>query len=300
MAIVTGSEEDRHPAYVACPDLVAPANNGPRKQAERVPCSFYQAGMRLGGPGVHPLQSQACPPLQGDVSMQNPLFWQDDRVYLDLIRDGLKREGSPDKFRSQRFYNLLQAFQSTFDLEGETAEAGCLFGLSTFLMCGYEKARNPAFTGAGHHLFDSFVGLSFPDSQDLQQPEPNEWIGRLLEKRKTATGQWPEGGSFLPRTKKVLADYPGLAFNVGWIPEVFAGIPQRPYRFVHVDVDLYMPTKASFEFFFPQLVPDGLIVVDDYGFTGWPGVKQAVDEFCTVWTVPLIQLTTGNAILLKR
>lgn len=232
--------------------------------------------------------------------MRSQLFWQEDRFYLELFQDGLARDRSPDMFRSQRFYNLLQAFQSTFDLDGETAEAGCLFGLSTFLTCGYEKARNPAFTGAGHHLFDSFSGLSYPDSQDLQQSEPNPWLGKLIEKQKTATGQWPEGGSFLARTKEVLADYPDLTFNVGWIPEVFTGIPQRHYRFVHVDVDLYMPTEASLEFFYPQLVPGGAIVVDDYGFTSWPGVKQAVDEFCSKWGVPLIRLTTGNAILLKR
>lgn len=232
--------------------------------------------------------------------MGSATYWQLDAFYVQLIRDGLARDGSPDMFRTQRFYNLLQAFQSTFDVQGETAEAGCLFGLSSFLMCGYEKARNPAFTGAGHHLFDSFISLSYPDSQDLQQQEPNQWIGQMLEKRKTATGQWPVGGSFLARTRQVLADYPDLTFNVGWIPEVFQGVPRRSYRFVHVDVDLYMPTKASLDFFFPQVVPGGLVVVDDYGFTSWPGVKQAVDEFCSTWSVPLIRLTTGNAILLKR
>ena len=61
-----------------------------------------------------------------------------------------------------------------------------------------------------------------------------------------------------------------------------------------------MPTKESLEFFYPQMVPNGLIVVDDYGFKDWPGVKQAVDELCTVWHAPLIRLTTGNAIVIKR
>jgi hypothetical protein len=236
----------------------------------------------------------------GKNTLENPLFWQEDEFYRGLLQDGLTREGLQEKFRTQRFYHLLQAFQSTFDLEGETAEAGCLFGLSTFLMCGYEKARTPTFTCAGHHLFDSFMGLSYPDSQDLQRSVPNPLMGKLAEERKRAAGRWPEGQSFLARTKRVLADYPDLTYNVGWIPDVFIGIPQRRYRFVHVDVDLYMPTKASLEFFFPQMVPNGVIVVDDYGFTSWPGAKQAVDELCVAWRVRLISLTTGNAILLKR
>lgn len=232
--------------------------------------------------------------------MARDLYWQEDLFYLELVREGLARDGSPDMFRTQRFYNLLQAFQSTFDLDGDTAEAGCLFGLSTFLMCGYEKARRPTFTGLGHHLFDSFIGLSFPDNVDVPTEHQNPLIERLLDRRKTTTERWPTGGSFLDRTRRVLADYPDITYNVGWIPEVFDGVALRKYRFVHIDVDLSMPTKASLEFFYPQMVPGGLIVIDDYGFTDWPGVKQAVDAFCQVSHAPLIRLTTGNAILLKR
>lgn len=61
-----------------------------------------------------------------------------------------------------------------------------------------------------------------------------------------------------------------------------------------------MPTKASLDFFLPQLLPCGVVVVDEYGFTSWPGVRQAVDEFCRERGVSLIRLTTGNAILIKR
>jgi hypothetical protein len=153
------------------------------------------------------------------------MFWQEDRFYLALVADGLARDGSPDMFRTQRFYNLIQTFQSTFDLEGETAEAGCLFGLSSFLMCGYEKTRSAAFTGAGHHLFDSFVGLSFPDSQDVPQAKPNPLIGQLLERRKSTGDRWPTGRSFLERTKRVLADYPGGVYGCST-----AGIPIRSHR----------------------------------------------------------------------
>lgn len=232
--------------------------------------------------------------------MANDFHWQEDRFYLELIREGLTRDGSPDMFRTQRFYNLLQAFQSTCDLTGDTAEAGCLFGLSTFLMCGYEKARRPTFTGQGHHLFDSFMGLSFPDSEDVPTGRQNSLIESLLDRRQTTTERWPTGGSFLDKTRHVLADYPDISYNVGWIPDVFDGVARRQYRFVHIDVDLSMPIKASLEFFYPQMVSGGLIVIDDYGFTDWPGVKHAVDAFCHVSHAPLIRLTTGNAILLKR
>ena len=77
--------------------------------------------------------------------------------------------------------------------------------------------------------------------------------------------------------------FPGVTFNPGWIPVSFAGLPERRYRFVHVDVDLYQPTLDAFAYFFPRLEAGGLIVTDDYN---WPGGRKAVDEFCAANGVP--------------
>lgn len=49
--------------------------------------------------------------------------------------------------------------------------------------------------------------------------------------------------------------------------------------FAHVDVDLYAPRLASFEYFYDRMVPGGLLVCDDYGFGPCQGANQAVDEF---------------------
>jgi len=64
--------------------------------------------------------------------------------------------------------------------------------------------------------------------------------------------------SFLKRTKRTLSEFPDIQYNVGWIPKVFENIPERKYRFVHIDVDLYEPTYASVEYFYPRLVSGGV------------------------------------------
>ena len=63
--------------------------------------------------------------------------------------------------------------------------------------------------------------------------------------------------------------------NLRRIPEV----ESKKFAFVHVDVDLYQPTLDSLKFFYPRLLPGGVIVVDDYGYSVFPGAKRAVDEF---------------------
>lgn len=47
----------------------------------------------------------------------------------------------------------------------------------------------------------------------------------------------------------------------------------------HIDLDVKAPTTAALEFVYERLHPQGVIIVDDYGFASTPGVKEAVDEF---------------------
>ena len=48
---------------------------------------------------------------------------------------------------------------------------------------------------------------------------------------------------------------------------------------MHINVDLYEPTKDSLDFFYPRLVKNGVIICNDYGSCKFPGAKKAVDEF---------------------
>lgn len=84
--------------------------------------------------------------------------------------------------------------------------------------------------------------------------------------------------------------------HAGWIPDVFSGEPERRYRFVHVDVDLYQPTADSLEYFFPRLTEGGIVITDDYG---WPGAKKAIDAFCRRNRLELRMIGTDQAYFVK-
>ena len=61
--------------------------------------------------------------------------------------------------------------------------------------------------------------------------------------------------------------------------EIINQIKDRQFCFVHVDVDLYQSVKDCCEYFYPMILPRGVILFDDYGFDSTPGCKRAVDEF---------------------
>ena len=50
-------------------------------------------------------------------------------------------------------------------------------------------------------------------------------------------------------------------------------------RLLHLDVDLYKPTKLILETLWDNVTLGGIIILDEYGFNEWSGESKAVDEF---------------------
>ena len=72
--------------------------------------------------------------------------------------------------------------------------------------------------------------------------------------------------------------------------------------FVSLDPDLFEPTKAGLEHFWPKLSKGGVIVIHDYNSTQFSGVKKAVREFCereNLFPIPLPDLH-GSTVLVKQ
>lgn len=126
---------------------------------------------------------------------------------------------------------------------GLVAEFGVYSGASLKLMAEH-------FPDQAVHGFDSFAGL------------PERWTGS-----KEAVGAFDVGGC--PPSM----DAPNVEFHVGWfdqtVPE-FARSTSRPFRFVHLDADLYSSTRTVFEHLGDRLTVGSVIVFDEYfGYHAW-------------------------------
>jgi hypothetical protein len=97
-----------------------------------------------------------------------------------------------------------------------------------------------------------------------------------------------------------LKEFQNVRYYPGWIPDRFSEVADRKFRFVHVDVDLYRPTKDSLEFFYGRLVPGGVIICDDYGFDTCPGARKAVDEFVAEHGLEILDLPSGQGVIMTR
>ncbi|MBL1217764.1 MAG: hypothetical protein D8M59_09740 [Planctomycetes bacterium] len=210
-----------------------------------------------------------------------------------LYDEGLESADVGDnEWRRARFYNLINLLKLTAGLDGFTAEAGCFRGQSSYLICrtrAEQEAGDP-FDGSTHVIVDSFEGLSEPTQPD------GSFSAKLYEAGAFAN-------TSVEHVRGALRAFPGVRIHKGWIPAVLGELEDVPYRFVHVDVDLYEPVKDCLEYFYARLVAGGVIVVDDHGPVpngSYPGCAIACQEFSARVGVPFAPLSAGNAVFVKR
>lgn len=61
------------------------------------------------------------------------------------------------------------------------------------------------------------------------------------------------------------------------LPQYIADHPELRVALLHIDVDVYQPTKDALELLYDRVVPGGLLIFDDYGTVA--GETDAVDAF---------------------
>jgi len=196
--------------------------------------------------------------------------------------------------RRETALHLIHYFRYARTLEGRWAECGVFAGTSALALCLAARAESPGFDGTGLHLVDSFEGLSALAEED-HRAERRADGATVMVPPPSSRGNF---AAPLGQVREALAEFPGVAFHPGWIPPVLAGLPETRWSFVHVDVDLYEPTRACLEYFYPRMVAGGVIVCDDYGTPAFPGARRAWREFCEGAKLGFVALPTGQAVLI--
>lgn len=179
-----------------------------------------------------------------------------------------------------RRYVVDQLARHAVALPGDFVECGVYRGATAWLMARTLARHAPVSRQL--HLFDSFYGLSKPGTQD---------------------GRYWAAGDMKASLDDVCAALSEFAdrtvFHPGWIPERFVEVDSGKFAFVHVDVDLYQPTRDSIAYFYERIVPGGMLLCDDYGFASCPGARRAMDDFFVPRGETIIHLPTGQGLVIR-
>jgi hypothetical protein len=80
--------------------------------------------------------------------------------------------------------------------------------------------------------------------------------------------------------KDLLNDYINCRIYKGIFPaDTGSYVKNKMFKLVHLDVDIYMSYKNSLDFFYPRMIKNGIVIMDDYRLKFCFGAKKAIDEF---------------------
>lgn len=182
-----------------------------------------------------------------------------DAAFLE-VADPL-RESRRTMLGYDRLFTLWQAAGNVAGLGLPAVEVGSFRGGSAALIA--DALRRAGSAAVELHVVDTFAG-HIDDSFTSHDAEAQRGKFR---------------GTNVDDVRQFLAAYPGVQVHQGDAAAVVRAWPERRYGLVHIDVDLYGPTRDCLEYFGPRLAEGGVVVVDDYGSPTCPGVDTATQEF---------------------
>jgi hypothetical protein len=194
-----------------------------------------------------------------------------------------KSEGTTSEDDFCRIMSIQLAAQRIVEkkIPGAIAELGVYRGELAAVL-------NRLFPDRTLYLFDTFEGFSHNDLSDGQEGKHSQ----------AAVGDFQD--TSLDMVLSRMANPERIIIRKGYFPATTDGLDDS-FALVSLDVDLYKPTLAGLDYFYPRLAKGGCIFIHDYNNRRYKGVRSAVEEFVDAAAVPLVQLPDfdGTAILLK-
>ena len=193
-----------------------------------------------------------------------------------------------DPTRFSKFISHLEFFKQTSTVRGEIVEFGIFKGNSFFRWIKFRDLLEQ--TGSRKIIgFDIFG--DFPEAVFEQDKE----------KRDAFVAETNGGKSISYEEITELLNKQGLHRNVEIIKgdimetldQYLAANPHLKISLLHIDVDLYEPTRHVLEKLYDRVTKGGIVIFDDYG--AFAGANKAVDDFFEN-NVTIKKLSFSNAI----
>jgi hypothetical protein len=179
-----------------------------------------------------------------------------------------------------KFLYRSEIYRSILSVPGVVIDAGVLYGgsLSTWLHLG--EIYEPVNYGRRIFGFDTFTGFPEVSEKDIPRqrkfPEyyqPGTFSAAKAEKHIVELVKW------LDQTRK-LSQLPRITLVKGDIrktlPELLQSDKSILVALLHIDIDLYAPTKATIEACLPRMPKGAVICFDELCYHDWPGETEAV------------------------
>jgi len=175
-----------------------------------------------------------------------------------------------------RFLGHYELFKSQLELPGDIVELGVSRGISFFTFHKLMEIFSATDVYKKIYGFDSFEGLTDINEKDSRTAGHGSWSAKDVEDEIFGLQKLFNFDNVVsPERSRIIKGR--IQDTLPKFVQESAGIR---ISLLHFDLDLYEPTKFALEQLWDLIVPNGIIVFDEYANSYWQGETKAFDEFC--------------------
>lgn len=213
-------------------------------------------------------------------------FEQDDASTLLKLRSFVLY--TPRQVLSD-FLVRFELFKMIQDIPGSILELGVFNGQGLLSYAQFSAILEPNNISRKIYGFDTFAG--FPSIAESDQQSRSSFMqvgGYEVDSyaRVNAAVELYDNNRFIGHVPKVELIKGDVTKS---LPEFFRQNPQVIPALVHLDMDLYAPTKCALELLLPRMPKGGVVVFDELNLKDFPGETAA-----------FLEVLSANSIALKR
>lgn len=234
------------------------------------------------------------------------VFWGDRMLTLDKAAGFLDDEAFRRSYEAVRGSHIYDAYESPHTIAwrlhtlvwaarialavpGDFVECGVFKGDMSWVVA---NVLGSALDDRMFYLYDSFAGFS----PKLSKPEDYPETPNFLE---MANKTYRESDIY-EHVLRRFADKPNVKVIRGFVPESFKlAMPDR-IAYLHIDLNSPAAEIATLEVLFNRISSGGVIVFDDYGWKHYHRQREAEDRFMADRGHTILELPTGQGLLIKH
>ncbi|WP_019500999.1 TylF/MycF/NovP-related O-methyltransferase [Pseudanabaena sp. PCC 6802] len=213
---------------------------------------------------------------------RNLTFWTEpgfENSFLSTARD------NQEKSLAWRLHTLTWAASHALHVEGDFVECGVFQGFSSAVICKY---LNFATIPKQFYLYDTFSGLAEETSTEKERESRNLYYKSF------------DSDLLFQQVQSTFSAYPNVKVIRGIVPHSFEKAVPEKIAYLHIDMNSTKAEILALEALFDKISPGGMLILDDFGWLAHQDQALAEIKFMNDRGYKILELPTGQGLVLKR